>query len=57
MDNFSIEKAAHDLAILYVRNNLKTPDEYEEYKENYLNAYHQFHGYLQEKLPSCVKET
>lgn len=46
MDKLDIAKAANDLAILYVQNNVKKPDDIEEYKGLYLNAWYQFHGWL-----------
>ena len=56
MCKFDFEKAAHDLAILYVRNNVNPSNDLVKYGELYLNAYHQFHGYLKNELPSHAKD-
>lgn len=56
MDKFDFEKAAHDLAILYVRNKANESDDLVDYGETYLNAYHQFHGYLKNELSSHAKD-
>lgn len=51
----NIDQAAHDLAILYVQNNVKKPENIEEYKKIYVNAWYQFHGWLKRE-PQLAQE-
>ena len=50
MDKFDFDKAAHDLAVICVRNNIKNPEDIDSRITLYLNAFHQCRGRLTREL-------